>query len=67
MIEFLILIAVVFVGVFIYEKLTSKDVRSSMPIFGPPRQSDETWKQYLLGPRSQSAIEAERKAKQKKE
>jgi hypothetical protein len=67
MIEFLILIVVVFVGVIIYEKLTGKDVRSSMPIFGPPKQTDETWKQYLLGRRSQSAIEAERKAKQNKE
>ena len=67
MIEFLILVVIVFVGVFIYQKMSGKDVQSSMPIFGPPRQADETWKQYLLGRRSQSAIEAERKAKQNKE
>ena len=50
MIEFFIIIIVVFVGVIIYEKLTSKDVRTSMPIFGPPKQADETWKQYCAWP-----------------
>jgi len=66
MIEFLILVFIVFVGVFIYQKLSGKDVQSGMPIFGPPRQADETWKQYLFGPRSKSAIEAERQAKKNK-